>query len=115
MRVDLPGGQWADLKEPDDLIESDRKQARKWLAVVTDDAGNMALNAGMADDMAEAVLAQVITAWSFEGRPIPAAYPESLGTLTIPQARALRKASLPHYELIWGDGEDEDPTEGSTS
>lgn len=113
MRVELPGGHWADLKDPDDLVEGDRKAARKALAVPLDDDGNMVINAGMGDMMTDAVLAQVITGWSFEGRPIPSIVPGTLDTLSIAQARALRKAAEPHHELFWGDGGD--PTDGSAS
>jgi hypothetical protein len=114
MRVDLPGGQWADLKELDDLIEDDRQAARKALSVVTDDDGNMELNAGMGDAMRNAVMAQVITGWSFEGKPLPKDLPGVIGSLPIATARALRKATKDHYELIWAD-DDADPTAGSAS
>jgi len=115
MRVDLPGGHWADLKELDDLLEGDRKVARKALDVPVDDEGNMLFNTGMSDAMFDGVFRVVITAWSFEGRPVPAVLPGSLDALSIRQAKALRKACQGHYELIWGGDEDEDPTEASTS
>lgn len=114
MRVLLPGDQWADIKDVDDLREGDRKAVRKNLEVATDDEGNMLLNVGMADAMYDAMYREFITAWSFEGRPIPAELPGTLDTLTLKQGKALKKAFGEHYELIWGDG-DEDPTADSTS
>lgn len=110
MRVDLPGGQWADLKEVDELLDGDRKAARKHLAVNTDDEGNMIYNAGMSDAMYDAVFQQVVTGWSFEGKPIPAMLPGVTDGLSIRQARALRDACQEHFELIWGTGEDANPT-----
>ena len=115
MRIDLPGGQWADVKDLDELVEDDRKAARKALEVATDDDGNMLLNAGMADVMAEAVVVQVVTAWSFDGKPLPAQLPGVLGSLPIATARALRKATRPQYDLIWASDDDADPTADSTS
>lgn len=114
MRIELPGDQWADVKDVADLREGDRKAARRVLDIPIDDAGNAVINTGMTDLMYEGVYRQVVLAWSFEGRPIPAELPGSLDTLTIQQARGLKKACAEHYELIWGDG-DEDPTAGSTS
>lgn len=115
MRVELPGGAWADVKELDELVEADRTAVRKALEVATDDEGNMLLNAGMADLMAQSVIAQVVTAWSFEGKPLPSQLPGVIGSLPIATARALRKACRPHYDLIWASDDDEDPTADSTS
>ena len=113
MRVDLPGDQWVDLKDPDDLLEGDRKAVRKSLEVNTDGEGNMLVGVGMLDDMFEAVYRQVITAWSFEGKPVPSMLPGVTDGLSIRHAKALRKAVQPHNELLWGSDDNADPTVGA--
>jgi NADPH:quinone reductase-like Zn-dependent oxidoreductase len=115
MRVDLPNGQWAEVKDPDELVEDDRKAARKMLDVATDSEGNWTLNASMGDLMREGVITAVVTAWSFEGKPVPSQLPGVLGSLPIRTVRALRRATQEHYDLIWGSDDDEDPTGEPTS
>lgn len=100
VRVSLPSGGWADLRE--ELKGSDSKAARKAVVYTVDDEGRRVMNAGSDDDMRDALLARIITAWSFEERGIlppsknPLAGPEHIAdTLSDEDYAALHEAVTP--------------------
>ncbi|MEU1731390.1 hypothetical protein [Streptosporangium sp. NPDC020145] len=98
MRVDLPGGQWADLLEPSDMRSGDMKALNKALPIVRTTVGFM-------DEMHDVLLRRVITAWSLDlplPRDLPGTEEESgsLDRLAIPVYRALVEAIQPHIALF---------------
>lgn len=108
MRVDLPGGQWADLLDPADLRAGDMKAMRRD-QLLTGGIATM----GWWDAARDVLLRRVITAWSLDlplPRDLPGTEEEagSLDRVTIPVYQALLDALAPYIALINGEAE-EDP------
>ncbi|MEU0516644.1 hypothetical protein [Streptosporangium sp. NPDC006007] len=106
MRVDLPGGQWADLLEPSDLRAGDMKAMRRD-QLLTGGIATM----GWWDAARDVLLRRVITAWSLDlplPRDLPGTEEEagSLDRLTIPIYQALLDELGPYIALINGEAED---------
>ena len=114
MRVDLPGGQWAEMLEPSDLRAGDMKAMRRD-QLLTGGIATM----GWWDAARDVLLRRVITAWSLE-LPLPKDLPGteeeagSLDRLTIPIYQALLDELDPYIALINGEAE-EDPKPSSES
>lgn len=117
MQVDLGESQWADIKELADLRRSDRKAVNKAITFQYKD-GQPIVSASIDDDMADAVLKNVVKNWSLPF-PVPSADPASLDKLTLEQDDKLREAVQPLLDAIRGKGapvkENENPTEASES
>jgi hypothetical protein len=112
MRVELPEGNWADLRDPDDLFDADRKAVAGQIVIeVNPDTKVRVMRGDMDDKVADALLARVVDAWSYTHLRLPSKDPESLGRMKISHARALRDALEPHMKIISGTSDDdENPT-----
>ncbi|WP_326829680.1 hypothetical protein OIE13_05960 [Streptosporangium sp. NBC_01810] len=114
MRVDLPGGQWAELIAPSDLRAGDMKAMRRD-QTLTGGTATM----GWWDAARDVLLRRVITAWSLD-LPLPKDLPGteeeagSLDRVTIPVYQALLDTLDPYIALINGEAE-EDPKPSSGS
>jgi hypothetical protein len=142
-RHPLPGGQWADLLDPDDLSGADQDQlfdkydeliAGVPQPVPVPDPANPAVALpvpprvlGRAGNRAlqDWILAKVITAWSFDQLPLPyrGEYRERKGDdgkplLPLPACNALVKAARPVQDTLLDaedDGEGDGPKSGAAS
>lgn len=116
MRIDLPDSNWAEVRDPDDLFEDDRRAVARRAIVEFNPATKTRIMRGDIDgEMGDALLERIITAWSYPFK-VPAKDPTALGKLRISHARALRDAISPHFKVINGTEDDEsddaeDPTE----
>lgn len=115
MRVELPDG-WAELRDPETLTRGDQKAVLKASKLEIDpEAGVARVDGSNDEDMQDAMLARVITSWSFP-LPLPSKVPGSLNKLSIAQGKALGEAVKPHLELITTKVDpgkrDTDPTAG---
>jgi hypothetical protein len=116
MRVELTSGGWVDIVDPADLRDKDRKAVNKAVTLQMDEAGKPVIPGDMDDNMRDALLKRIVTAWSFEAIPLPRDDPkcpeESLDRLTIPDAREIHEAIKPHMTLITGAKSPTAPGEG---
>ncbi|MEV7006848.1 hypothetical protein [Streptosporangium sp. NPDC051022] len=114
MRVDLPGGQWADLLAPSDLRAGDMKAMRRDQALT-----GVVATMGWWDAARDVLLRRIITAWSLPlplPRDLPGTEEEagSLDRVTIPVYQALLDTLEPYIALINGEApEDPKPSPGS--
>jgi hypothetical protein len=69
MRIELSNSQWIEVRE--NLKARDRMAAQNAISIEFDEEGGRKMHAGIQDVMRNALLAQIITAWSYEGIPIP--------------------------------------------
>ena|SRR5215469_8077859 len=105
MRVELTDGAWAEIAEVSELRDKDRKAVNKAAVLQIDPETQKAVIPGdMDDNMLDALLRRILTAWSFENLPLPSNDPqfpaESLDRLSIQDARLLHEAVRPHMKLI---------------
>lgn len=110
MRVDLPDNGWAEIAEPSELRNGDRKAVLKSLTVEVGDDGKSILSLSYDDEMRDALLRRIVRNWSLPF-PLPKDDSASLDKLTIAQADALAKAIKPHMDLVNGVA---DPTKRGT-
>lgn len=68
MRIELPDGNWADVR--DALLGKDKTAAHKVMQFVIKEGQEQVMDASVMDKMHDALLANIITAWSFD-QPIP--------------------------------------------
>lgn len=102
IRIELPDGEWAEVKDLEDLRDGDRKALNKAvsLSVTADEDDQMGhLSGSYEDDMYDALLVRVVTNWSLKMH-IPSRHKKVLDDLTLDQARALREGVKPHYDLL---------------
>lgn len=98
MRVDLPGGNWAELRGLDELRAKDKVAIQRALSYVPDPDGKpMLINAGMQEDMQIALLVSVITSWSYGDMPVTRA---QLEDLPLDAYNALSEATTDHLEVM---------------
>lgn len=119
MRVELPGGHWAELKPAEELTRADRKAVNAFVVYeVNAEAGRLVVNAGRDDEANAALLARICTDWSLPFPP-PATDPSHMDRLSLEQDDALREAIRPHMEAVLGRNapvnKNEGPTAGSAS
>lgn len=100
MRIDLPDGHWAEIRAVEEMKAGDLLAARRAIQVPVSTNGATTVSAGVTDDMRNALLARLITAWSYEGLPVPSLSPASLEELPIAAYRRLCDAVEPHMELV---------------
>jgi phytoene/squalene synthetase len=113
MQITLPDGEWATVREAEDLDDGTRKAVVRAVKVQYDRESKLPIYpASMEDDVYDALLKEVLENWSYPF-PLPKDDPASLNKLKIRHARALRKALQGHMDLINGKDEDADPTPGS--
>lgn len=98
MRKDLPGGQWAELRTADEVLEEDREQVMHAMANAGDDP-SLRNYFGKRQ-----WVTQLVTNWSFE-QPIPSAEPKSLGKIPL---RACNKLIDQVQDVIAALNEDEE-------
>jgi len=112
VRIELGGGQFADVKEVDELRSGDRHAANAAFTLRIDPETKQAILPGdMDDNMRRALLCRIITAWNLQW-PLPSRRPDSLDKLTLEQEDALYKGIEEHFKVI--KGQDEDPSEEGT-
>jgi len=69
MRIELPSGNWVEIREA--LKAKDKFAVQNAVKFTMTDGKQQEFSAGIQNEMRAALLGQVITAWSFEGIPIP--------------------------------------------
>ncbi len=97
-RHTLPSGGWVELRDPADLKAKDRKRVMRAMGDPTE--GNI-MSASV--DMADGVLATMITAWEvpyLPGAPIPANQPDILDELTLPDENELQRLTADAAKLF---------------
>lgn len=99
-RVELAAGQWADIKDVDDLLDGDRKMVSRAVPLEINEEGRAFLPGDHMDRKRDAVLALVIENWSFSELALPSKDSTSLDRLTIKQAKALHGATREHFDLL---------------
>jgi hypothetical protein len=107
VRVEFPGG-WADIRPADDLTGEDEVRVRQAVKLKgssprdrqqpggEDEGDGFTATAASTALMEFAMLARVITSWSLP-QPVNAL---SIQGLKLAQLRALRKAIVPHMEML---------------
>lgn len=103
-RITLPAGDdgtehWAEIRPVSDLRARDKKAVTRAITVDVGDDGVSHVSVGIADDMRDALLVRLITAWSYE-LPLPVADPASLDELPVAAYDALIEATKEHYRLV---------------
>lgn len=102
MRIELKNGQWVEVREA--LTRADRRAVLGALNFTVED-GKTVVPGNLADLQMTAFLGQVITAWSFEGRPVPA---DNIGGTAVldevladlDDSNALEEAVRPLFEKV---------------
>lgn len=100
MRVDIGGGQWADIKSVSELTRADRVAVNEVITYDTD-GKTLVYKASSDDNAAAAILARVCTDWSLP-LPPPSADITSLDRLSLAQDDALRASVEEHLKAIQG-------------
>ena len=124
MRIDLPHGGWAELREPRDLKVKDKvavQRAITWEQSAGDPNETepsrtiIPVNAGLPDDLHMAMLGRVIVSWSLDGHsqaPVPATT-DVLDNLEIDVYEALCTAIEPHMAVVRSRPNSKTPTASS--
>lgn len=100
MRIDLGDGNWAELRELDELRRADQKAVLRSTEMEIDPAEGKAYVNGAADqDQVDALMERIITNWSLP-LPLPSKDRHSLGKLTMAQGDALDEAAAPYLDAI---------------
>lgn len=103
MRVELPSGHWAELRDADQLIARDARVAKAAFGLVLREDGARELTGDLTDKVKYAILKEVITGWDFVGLPLPrdAVDPDGvMGNLPLKDINALLAAIEPHFNEI---------------
>lgn len=96
-RVPLPGGQWAEIRTANSLKRGDQRAVNAAVTVNLDKDAQMSI--GVEDVMRAALIARVITSWSFD-LPIPASDPAILDDLSLDTYNALVDATDEHWGRV---------------
>jgi hypothetical protein len=108
VRIDLPGGGWAELKEPKDLKVKDKVAVQRvitWEQIPSDDDSgvqSIPFNAGLSDDVQMAMLGRIVLSWSPDGTtagPVPLT-PELLGDMDMDIYDAFCEATADHMQIL---------------
>lgn len=114
-RIDLPGGAWAELRDPDVVTERQRKPLITAMGRASKYEGMDDSGFGAILDVQDATILVMVAAWSFEA-PVSA---EGLLDLTGKTVDALRKACQPFQTDLMPDfsptPDPESPSEPSTA
>lgn len=90
-RIDLPSGAWIEFRT--NLKAADKMAVQDAVILEYDDSDKRKIRGGVTNTMRNALLTRIITAWSFEGIPVPSlniAGAETIGeTLDIDDYNAL--------------------------
>ena len=119
-RIDLPSGAWVEYRE--DFKGRDRKKVRASVKLAVTPEGVREASGDIDDVMRDALLAEIITAWSLseQGIPVPSqnvAGAEVIGdVLGYKDYNALQEAAQPILDELLGRGQGNSPgPNGSTS
>lgn len=116
MRIELPDGNYADVRNKEDLYEEDRKEVLKHVRFEIDPATQHRYMRGDFQEAAiDALIARILENWSYTHLQIPSKNPESMGKLKISHAKALRKGVEEHLKVIYGTDDEENPTGSASS
>ena len=100
MRVELPSGGWAELR--DKLKGGDRVAAMRAVRLELED-GRTTIEGSVEAQISMALLSRLITAWSFEGVPAPAQHVNPvtvLEDLDLDDYNTLCEAIIPYVEKV---------------
>lgn len=115
MRIDLPGGAWAELRDPDVVTERQRKPLVTAIGRVTKAEGMEDAGFSAIFDAQDATIMVMVEAWSFDA-PVVA---DSLLDLPAKTVDALRTACQPYQKDLMPDfsvdPDPESPSEPSTA
>lgn len=115
MRVELPDGNWVEMRDADELRTGDKLAVKRAMKIpVRSSGGNqptgddvnsttMNMSGAFTDEMRVAMLGRIVTAWSYEGWPIPSlalSAEAAVEQLPIPVYDALCDAIKPHMDAI---------------
>ena len=103
MRVDLPSGHHAELRDVDQLMAADDRVAKAAFKLTVQEDGSRELTGDLTDRVRRALLKQLIVSWDFPGLPIPrdAVDPDGvLDSLGLKDLKELRKAIEPAYNEV---------------
>jgi len=109
MRVELPNDQWVECR--DELVAGDKRKTQEAVKFTVTDGQQQQVSAGVQNEMRVALLANIITAWSYaetRGWPIPANNPGGVGILDllpIDEYNALSDAVEPLLRKVGFGGE----------
>ncbi len=84
MRVELTSGAWVEYR--DELVGGDKRRTQEAVKFTIQDGQQQQVSAGIQNEMRIALLAGIITAWSYsetKGWPIPANNPGGVGILDL--------------------------------
>ena len=102
MRVDIGGGQWAEIKPVSELTREDRVAVNDVITYEGDrETGHLVVRASSDDHAAAAILGRVCTDWSLP-LPPPTEDIKSLNRLSLAQDDALRASVEEHLKAIQG-------------
>ncbi len=105
MKIDLPGENWAVLRDVEDMNGGDKLavlRATYW-PIPTESNPEPRINAATNVEPKLALLARLITEWSYPGWPIPSMALDSnaaLEQLSVPALNKLLDAADPYMEAI---------------
>lgn len=101
-RLELPSGAWIDYRT--DLKAADKMAVQDAVVLEYDDTDKRKIRGGITNTMRNALLTRIITAWSFEGIPVPSlniARAETIGeTMDIDDYNALAEAVAPLLDKV---------------
>lgn len=98
MRVELPAGQWAEIKSPDDLTGGDLLAVERSIKMDTD--GKRAnITAAVGAERRTGLLARIITGWSLD-LPLPNGDPSVLEQVPLRTFRVLLKSVDEHMKQV---------------
>jgi hypothetical protein len=102
VRLDLPSGNWIDYR--DNLLAADKFAVQDAIVFEYDDSDKRRFRAGSTNTMRNALLHRIITAWSYQGVPVPSqniAGVETIGEmLDIDDYNALAEAVAPLLDKV---------------
>lgn len=101
-RLDLPSGAWVEYRT--NLKAQDRFDVQDAVILEYDSEDKRKVRAGVTNLMRNALLTRIITAWSFEGVPVPSVNIAGLDTIgdifDIDDYNALSEAVAPLLEKV---------------
>lgn len=102
-RVELPSGNYAVLRDAEELIAKDARVAKAAFSVRVAEDNSRELTGDLTDKVKYALLKETIIEWSFAGLPLPkdAVDPDGvMGGLTLKDMNKLLEAVEPSYNAV---------------
>jgi hypothetical protein len=100
VRVELPGGEWAEFRELADLRAGDAKAIRRATKFQVSDGALTEISMGLQDDQMDALLARIITMWSYTHGHPAAPGSTALDDIPLEAYDALVEAAAPYKEAV---------------